>query len=153
MTRIACIACIALLLWGCAGTPANVVPVRDFELDRYLGVWHEVARLDHRFERGLEQVTARYSLRDDGTVRVLNRGYSPREGKWNEAEGRAKFAGDPGTGHLEVSFFGPFYASYVIFELDKSGVPVRICSRAQHVLSLVAFPVACDRRCGDAAIS
>lgn len=90
-------------------------------MDRYLGTWHEIARLDHPFERGLTQITADYSLRDDGGVRVLNRGCSASEGKWKEAEGRAYFVEGPDRGHLKVSFFGPFYGSYVVFDLDREG--------------------------------
>ena len=66
---------ISCLLTGCVGVPKGVEPVRDFELDRYLGRWYEIARLDHSFERGLSQVTADYSMRKDDGVRVLNRGY------------------------------------------------------------------------------
>lgn len=116
MKRLA--ALLALLLAGCTGMPATVQPVTGFQLDRYLGVWYEIARLDHSFERGLSRVTAEYSLRDDGGVRVLNRGYSAEKGEWKEAEGKAYFVQDPQTGYLKVSFFGPFYGSYVIFELD-----------------------------------
>ncbi|QIR06018.1 lipocalin family protein [Salinivibrio costicola] len=108
----------ALLLTGCLGMPKQVTPVNDFELNRYLGTWYEVARLDHSFERGLSDVTATYSLREDGGVKVINRGYSREEGKWQEAEGKAYFVENDKTGYLKVSFFGPFYGSYVVFELD-----------------------------------
>jgi apolipoprotein D and lipocalin family protein len=107
-----------LVLLGCVGTPEGVKPVRDFELDRYLGSWYEIARLDHSFERGLQAVTANYSLRDDGGVRVVNRGYSVPDGEWDEAEGRAYFVESEDLGFLKVSFFGPFYGSYIVFELD-----------------------------------
>lgn len=110
---------VLLLAVGCAGIPQGVEPIGDFELDRYLGKWYEIARLDHPFERGLTRVTAEYSLRDDGGVRVLNRGYSEAEGAFQEAEGRARFAGPEDVGYLEVSFFGPFFGSYIIIELDK----------------------------------
>lgn len=105
-------------LTACTGIPEGVEPVDDFALPRYLGKWYEIARLDHSFERGLSKVTAEYSLRDDGGVRVINRGYSSAKGEWEQAEGKAYFVGDPDLGHLKVSFFGPFYGSYVIFELD-----------------------------------
>jgi apolipoprotein D and lipocalin family protein len=110
---------LAFLLAGCTGIPGNVTPVKDFTLERYLGRWYEIARLDHSFERGLTRTTADYSLRDDGGVRVINRGYAESEGKWKEAEGRAYFVEDPGTAYLKVSFFGPFYGSYIVFELDR----------------------------------
>jgi apolipoprotein D and lipocalin family protein len=107
-----------VLLTGCVGIPDNVTPVDNFELERYLGIWHEIARLDHSFERGLSHVTAEYSMRDDGGVKVLNRGYSVEEDSWQEAVGKAYFAEDSDQGFLKVSFFGPFYGSYIIFELD-----------------------------------
>lgn len=110
---------IAVVMSGCTGIPQNVQPVSDFELHRYLGKWYEIARLDHSFERGLSKVTAQYTMRDDGGVRVLNKGYSAENDSWNEAEGKAYFVGTARTGHLKVSFFGPFYASYVVAELDQ----------------------------------
>ncbi|MBN2034462.1 MAG: lipocalin family protein, partial [Deltaproteobacteria bacterium] len=70
---------IVLFFAGCVGIPDNVSPVDNFKLERYLGRWYEIARLDHSFERGLSRVTADYSLRDDGGVKVLNRGYSAKE--------------------------------------------------------------------------
>lgn len=106
-------------LAGCAVAPKGVEPVTGFEPERYLGIWHEVARLDHTFERGLVDATAEYSLRDDGGVKVLNRGYDAKNGKWKEAEGRAYFTGERTTGQLKVSFFRPFYGGYNIIELDK----------------------------------
>ena len=109
---------LVLLLTGCVGIPENVKPVDNFKLDKYLGKWYEIARLDHRFERGLSRITADYSLRDDGGVRVLNRGYSAKENEWKEAEGKAYFVKGTDQGYLKVSFFGPFYGSYVVFELD-----------------------------------
>ena len=109
------------MLSACVGMPEKVSPVQDFELERYLGKWYEIARLDHSFERGLSQVTAEYSLRDDGGVTVLNRGYSMQKGEWKNATGKAYFVENPQTGYLKVSFFGPFYGSYIIFELDQAG--------------------------------
>jgi apolipoprotein D and lipocalin family protein len=104
---------------GCTGLPEGIYPVKGFVLDRYLGKWYEIARLDHSFERGLDNVTAEYSLRDEGGVKVINRGYSAAENKWKEAEGKAYFVRGHDEGYLKVSFFGPFYGSYVVFELDK----------------------------------
>lgn len=110
---------LVVSLMGCTGVPDNVRPVEDFELPRYLGKWYEIARFDHSFEEGLSQVTATYSMREDGGVKVVNRGFSKEENEWDEAEGKAYFEGEPSVGHLKVSFFGPFYASYVIMALDK----------------------------------
>jgi len=107
-----------LFLTGCVGIPDNVSPVDNFNLERYLGKWYEIARLDHSFERGLIQVTADYSLQADGGVRVLNRGYSVEKKSWKEAEGKASFVKGTDQGYLKVSFFGPFYGSYIVFDLD-----------------------------------
>ena len=107
------------LLGGCATAPKGVAPVSGFELGRYLGTWHEIARLDHSFERGLSNVTAEYSLREDGGVKVINRGYKAAGAEWKEAEGRAYFTGDKSVGQLKVSFFRPFYGGYNIIELDR----------------------------------
>jgi len=121
LLRVAIALAVApLLLTGCLGMPDGVKPVKEFELDRYLGKWYEIARLDHSFERGMQNVTAEYSLRDGGGVRVLNRGFKTDKGEWDEAEGKAFFVEDDGTGYLKVSFFGPFYGSYVVFELDEN---------------------------------
>lgn len=116
--RLIALTALALTLSACTGLPSGIEPVTGFDQDRYLGTWYEIARLDHSFERGLSRVTAEYTLNDDGSIRVINRGYNAKEDEWNEAEGRAVFVGDSDTGHLKVSFFGPFYASYVVFELD-----------------------------------
>ncbi len=110
---------IALLFSGCVGVPRGVKPVQGFELSRYLGRWYEIARLDHSFERGLSHVRADYIMREGGGVRVLNHGYSESKKEWKLAEGKAFFVKTPDQGYLKVSFFGPFYGSYVVFELDQ----------------------------------
>lgn len=106
-------------LAGCLGMPVGVEPVENFELNRYLGKWYEIARLDHSFERGLDNVTAEYTMRGDGGVKVVNRGYSAESGQWDEATGKAYFVDSEDLGYLKVSFFGPFYGSYVVFGLDQ----------------------------------
>ena len=110
---------MAIGLGGCLGVPEGAQPVEGFELERYLGTWYEIARLDHSFERGLSSVTAQYSLRDDGGVRVINRGFDAKDNGWSEAEGKAYFVGEPSVGMLKVSFFGPFYGAYNIIALDQ----------------------------------
>ena len=114
---------LSLFLSSCATmNETNMKPletVNNVDLERYIGQWYEIARLDHRFERGLENVTATYSLREDGGLVVQNRGYSTKKNKWQDATGKAYFVGDSNVGHLKVSFFGPIYGSYAVFELDK----------------------------------
>jgi len=108
-------------------------PVEGFEIQRYLGTWYEIARLPNWFERDLVNVTATYSPRDDGKITVLNQGYKPdKDGKLKQARGRAKFAGDPETGHLKVSFFGPFYADYIIIELDTTDYQYALVAGSKH---------------------
>jgi apolipoprotein D and lipocalin family protein len=107
-----------LLATGCVSIPDNITPVTSFQIERYLGKWYEIARLDHRFERGLTQISADYSMRQDGGLKVLNRGYSNEKQEWSEAEGRGYFVQSPNEAYLKVSFFGPFFGSYIVFELD-----------------------------------
>ena len=107
-----------LLATGCVSIPDNITPVTSFQIERYLGKWYEIARLDHRFERGLTQISAEYSMRPDGGLKVLNRGYSNEKQEWSEAEGRGYFVQSPNEAYLKVSFFGPFFGSYIVFELD-----------------------------------
>lgn len=117
--KILLLSALSFFLIACTGKPEGVVAVKEFELDRYLGKWYEIARLDHSFERGLNNITAEYSLRDDGGVKVINSGFSKEDNDWQQAEGKAYFVNKTDSGHLKVSFFGPFYGSYVIFELDR----------------------------------
>jgi apolipoprotein D and lipocalin family protein len=117
-----------LIISGCVEIPENVRPVDDFRLENYLGKWYEIARLDHSFERGLSRITADYSLRKDGGVRVLNRGYSTKDNSWKEAEGKAYFVEKSDVGYLKVSFFGPFYGSYIVFSLDKKSYQYSLVS-------------------------
>ncbi len=127
---------LLVLLCGCVKLPQGIEPVAGFDLSRYLGTWHEVARLDHVFERGLDRVSATYSMRPDGGVRVLNRGLG-KDG-WKTAEGRAYFAADPGTGYLKVSFFGPFFGAYVIFDLDPDYQTAFVCGPNRKTLWLLS---------------
>ena len=105
---------------GCTSKPDGIEPVNNFQLEKYLGQWYEIARLPHSFEDGLSKVTATYSTRDDGGINVINRGYDARNGEWDEAKGKAYFVDDTQIAHLKVSFFGPFYASYLVVELDDN---------------------------------
>lgn len=109
----------ALLLTGCEEKkPQKVTPVENFNLTEYLGTWYEIARLEHRFEKGMEAISATYSMREDGGVKVLNKGYKTAEKEWSEAEGKAYFVKSPDKGFLKVSFFGPFYGSYIVMDTD-----------------------------------
>ena len=88
--------------------------VKTLDLSSYLGTWYELARFDHTFERGLQEVMAFYELRDDGKIDVINSGI--KNGKYKVAYGKAKLTDE--TGVLRVSFFGPFYSDYRVLMLD-----------------------------------
>ncbi len=109
----------AALLGGCASAPEGLTPISGFEVDRYLGTWYEIARLDHSFERGLTKVTAEYSRRNDGSIQVINRGYDTGNGKWREARATARFMGPADVASLKVTFFWPFWGAYHVIILDR----------------------------------
>lgn len=112
---------ILTLLTSCGSypVPEGAVPVKPFDKERYLGTWYEVARFDFRFERNLNNTTAQYSLNDDGSIRVVNRGFNYVKGQWKESVGTAKFVASPDEARLKVSFFGPFYGGYNVIALDS----------------------------------
>lgn len=129
--RLRAAACVlglaaGLVLTGCisVGPPAGITPVTPFDAALYQGRWYEIARLDHRFERGLSDVSATYESQSDGSIRVVNRGFDPSKGTsggdWSEREGVAKFVGPSNVGSLRVSFFGPFYGGYHVAALDPA---------------------------------
>ena len=96
---------VLLLFSGCTGRPDGIKPVSPFDINRYQGVWYEIMRLDHSFERGLTNVTATYILRNDGMVDVLNRGFDRKQCRWKEAHGTASFQGNKTVASLSVTFF------------------------------------------------
>lgn len=145
---------LVLLCTGCTGVPEGLEPVEGFETDRYLGTWYEIARFDHSFERGLEDVSATYSLREDGGLRVRNRGYDPEQGEWQEAIGRAYPIGDPSVASLKVSFFGPFYGGYHVIALDLDRYDAALVSGpTREYLWILARERSLDRERREAIIA
>ncbi|WP_017347402.1 lipocalin family protein [Pantoea sp. A4] len=129
----------ALLSVSCSTTPPkNVTVIEGFDSQRYLGQWYEIARLDHSFESGLEQVTATYSPREDGGIKVVNRGYNPNKQRWQESVGKAYFTGSHSRAALKVSFFGPFYGGYNVIALDKDYQHALICGPNRHYLWILS---------------
>ena len=112
-------AAIAVFFSGCAHMPEGAIAIKGFEKEKYLGKWYEIARLDFKYEKDLNNTTAEYTARDDGYIGVTNRGYNYVKKEWSQAKGKARFRGADTVGELEVSFFGPFYGAYNILALDK----------------------------------
>lgn len=113
---------LTVLMLGCStAPPEGLTSVTPFDVNRYLGKWYEIARLDHSFERGLTDVSATYSLKPDGSIEVINRGFNTKKDEWKSATGRALFTGSQNQGSLKVSFFGPFYGGYHVLALDQTG--------------------------------
>jgi len=108
----------ALTLHSCATIPNGAQAVTPFDIEKYTGKWYEIARLDFKFERDLNNTTADYSFNEDGSIKVDNRGYNYITGEWKQAVGKAKFVNDTNVAMLKVSFFGPFYSGYNVIALD-----------------------------------
>lgn len=95
--------------------------VKELDIEQYLGTWYEIARFDHSFEKGLVGVTAKYSMREDGKIKVINSGYKGNlEGEFSKAVGKAKVPNSEIPSKLKVSFFWIFYAYYFVLELDEN---------------------------------
>lgn len=109
---------IMTALYSCATIPNGATAVKLFDKERYLGKWYEIARIDFKYERDLNNTTADYSLNDNGTIKVDNKGYNTKKGEWAQAIGKAKFVGEENVAMLKVSFFGPFYSGYNVIAID-----------------------------------
>lgn len=110
---------LAFVLKNNATMPKGAIPVKPFDKDKYLGKWYEIARLDFRFEKDLNNTTAEYSINEDGSIKVVNRGFNYKKKKGEEAIGKAKFVGSSDEAKLKVSFFGPFYSGYNVIAIDS----------------------------------
>ncbi|WP_318497471.1 lipocalin family protein [Photobacterium leiognathi] len=137
--RLIFLTILMTVLNGCTtGKPETITPVSSFELNKYLGTWYEIARLDHSFERNLDKVSATYSMNADGSVKVINKGFNTQKQQWKEAVGKAKFVKTQDVGYLKVSFFGPFYGSYIIFYLEPDYSTALISSYNYEYLWLLS---------------
>ena len=123
---------------GCMGVPDGVEPVKGFEVERYVGKWYEIARLENRFEKGLEKITAEYSPREDGGLNVVNRGFDPAKDRWKESSGKAYFVGPRDEGRLKVTFFWPFYGAYNVILLDEAYQWALVCGPDRSYLWILA---------------
>jgi apolipoprotein D and lipocalin family protein len=111
-------------------------PICDVDLERYLGTWYEIARYPHRFEKGLDNATAQYTLRSDGRIQVINSGL--RNGKRVEAKAVATVPDKNCTGRLLVSFFWPFKGEYRVIRLGKDYDYVVVTSSTMEYLWILS---------------
>lgn len=130
----------AFLVVACSSPspPPGVTVVNQFDAQRFMGKWYEIARFDHRFEEGLQRVTATYSKMDDGGIQVINRGYNPDRGMWQQTIGKAYFTGAPTRAALKVSFFGPFYGGYNVIALDREYRHALVCGPDRDYLWILS---------------
>ncbi len=109
-----------LFFVSCSQIPKKATAVKPFDAEKYLGKWYEIARLEFKFEKNLNNTTALYTKNDDGSIKVTNKGYNYVKKEWTEAIGKAKFRGATDVAELKVSFFGPFYADYNVIAIDDA---------------------------------
>lgn len=129
---------LAFLMHSCTSIPKGVEAVNDFEKEKYLGTWYEIARLDFKFEKDLNNTTANYSIREDGKIKVVNKGYNYVKKEWTEAEGKAKFVNKENVAMLKVSFFGPFYAGYNVIALEENYKYALVCGKNTDFLWILS---------------
>lgn len=99
---------------------SKVEVVRNFDVNKYLGTWYEIARIDFRWEKNLKNVQAEYSINEEGALKVQNQGVDINSEKLKISKGKIKFADEETMGALRVSFFGPFYSGYNIVQLNPN---------------------------------
>lgn len=109
---------LATLIYSCSTIPKEATAIVPFIKENYLGKWYEIARLDFKYEKNLNNTTAEYSLNTNGTIKVDNRGFNTKDKKWAQAIGKAKFVKNDTIGMLKVSFFGPFYGGYNVIGIN-----------------------------------
>lgn len=128
---------LLLLIPSDMKTDKSYIPVTNFNAEKYLGTWYEIARFNHTFESGLSHVTATYSQNND-MIKVVNKGI--KDNKERTAIGKAKFNGKTDVGHLRVSFFWIFYADYIIIYLDDNYETAIVTSGADYLWFLSRTP-------------
>ena len=120
---------IGILFGSCSTIPEGAVAVKPFNKEKYLGKWYEIARIDFKFERNMNNTTAQYSINDNGTIKVVNRGYNYEKKEWKEANGIAKFVGNNDVAMLKVLFFRPFYSGYNVIAIDNDYRFALVCGK------------------------
>lgn len=129
---------LGMVFGACSTIPEGVSAINSFNKAKYLGRWYEIARFDFKFERNMNNTTAQYSVNDDGTIKVVNRGYNYEKKKWAEAVGVAKFTGAPDVAMLKVSFFRPFYGGYNVIAIDSGYRYALVCGNTLGYLWILS---------------
>ena len=138
MTRLILAVQLLLLVSACRSIPEGLEPVTNFDSKQYLGLWYEIARFDSQFENNLDDVTANYSERKDGKIKVENRGFSTQRNAWSSIVGKAKFTQSKTVASLKVSFFGPFYAGYNVIALSPDYQYALVCGNTKDYLWILS---------------
>lgn len=123
---------------SCKTIPENVLAVRPFNKNSYLGKWYEIARFDFKFEKNLTNTTAEYAINANGSISVLNRGFNTVSNEWKEAKGKAKFVNEDSIAMLKVSFFGPFYGGYNVIAIDEEYKYSLVCGNSFDYLWILS---------------
>ena len=141
LTALSFVFLVSLSLSGFTNHKAMIdkKTVKNLNIERYLGTWYEIARFNHRFERGLQGVTATYSMRKDGKIKVVNSGFKGSiNGPKSESVGKAKIPNPNDNSKLKVSFFWFFYGDYFVLELDKDYKWAVVGSSSDHYLWILS---------------
>lgn len=136
MYKLVIILFITITMCACK-TKNTIEPVRNFDANRYMGKWYEIARLPNSFEKGLSAVTAEYQLLDNGRVKVINSG-TDSAGQRKQSTGKARFLEDQETARLKVTFFWPFGGEYKVIHLDEDYQHVVVCSSGYKYLWILS---------------
>lgn len=140
MKKLVFILCMFLGISGCQekveSGEADHRVVSSLDLNRFMGKWYEIARYDHRFEKGMTHVTATYTLLDNGKIQVLNEGI--KQGEHKQAKGRGKLPNPAEPGKLKVAFFLWFYADYYVLDIDDDYQYVLVGSSSDDYLWLMS---------------
>lgn len=116
---MATLAGLTYALWPKKKIPKSAI-VDNFEIDRYMGTWNEIARLPNLIEKNLHNLTEEYTLNEDGTVGVVTRAYNIEKNKPVEASGTAKLKGAGNRGEMGVAYYLPFYLDYNLLAIDPN---------------------------------
>ena len=107
-------------LFGCK-TNANLPTVKQLDVNKYAGLWYEVARLPNSFEKGMDCTTATYTVKADGKIEVLNKGRkTDKNNEMSDITGTAWVPDAAYPAQLKVRFFWPFAGDYYVIELDEN---------------------------------